>query len=240
MITVLIFYFSATLFNSTVKENYETFQKWSNNISRRFTFLHISSTLRPNDVYISKTELRFYLEGLLVVFICTLIYWFLDPYFAEAWKGIILFISLAIGIVVATYGYDGIQVLISRRFIKVPSIIGMYSLAIPIAVICVVVSRAINFHPGLIYGFVGSYIALTLSNELTAKRNALLVLSGTAVIVTICVLAFFARGFTQNHAFGSWQNIADSILAATVAIGLRGLVFLFCPINKWDMERKRN
>jgi hypothetical protein len=238
IVTVLIFYFSATLFNSTIKENYKTFQNWSSKISERFTFLHISSTSLPDRLYLNKTKLRLYLEGFLVVGICTLIYWFLDPYFAEAWKGIILFISLAIGIIVATYGYDGIQVLISRRLFRVPSIIGMYPLAIPIAVICVLVSRSINFHPGLIYGFVGSYIALTLPNDLTdkrdEKRNAMLVLSGTGVVFIICVLAFFARSPLQNHAVGSWENIADSILAATIAIGLEGLVFLFVPLTFLD------
>ena len=234
IVTVLIFYFSATLFNSTIKENYKTFQNWSSNISKRLTFLHISSTALPNRLNLNKTKLRLYLEGILVVVICTLIYWFLDPYFAEKLKGIILFISLAIGIAIATFGYDGIQVLISRRSFKVPSIIGMYPLAIPIAIICVLVSRAINFHPGLIYGFVGSYIALTISTELTDKRNAILVLCGTGVVFVICVLAFFARGPLQNHAVGSWQNIVDSILAATVAIGLEGLVFLFVPLTFLD------
>jgi len=237
MATVLIFYLSATIFNSSIKENHEIIQRWLNGSLKRFRFLNISASRITGDKSGYKPKLRLYLEQLFVVLLCALIYWFLDPYFTNGLRGIALFISLAMGIALATLCYDGIQVLVSNRRFRVPAKIGIYPMAIPVAAVCVVLSRAIHFHPGIIYGFVGAYTAASVSRRLNDKQEAITILYSTVVILTVSIATFFLREPLYDL---GWQGsnflryLVDDILVATNVVGLEGLVFSFIPLTFLD------
>jgi len=245
ILTVLIFYLAATIFNSTLKENYEIIQGWLRRASKRLRFLSTSGSEMTGDRRGYKPKLRAYLEGTLVVAICALIYWFLNPYFTNGLRGIALFISLALGIAIATYSYDGTQVLVTTRRFHVPAGIRIYPIAIPIAVIFVVLSNAIHFHPGLIYGFVGGYAVLSVSNSKNLDRGqrAITILYGTLAILVISLGAFFFRELLYNLAWREgnfWRYLVEDILVAAIAIGLEGLVFsLAVPLSFLDGGKLR-
>ncbi len=237
ILTVLIFYLAATIFNGTIKENYEIIEGWLRRTPKWLKFLS------PSDSDEHKPKLRAYLEGAFVVAICALIYWFLNPYFTNGPRGIALFIALALGIAITTYSYDGTQVLAATRRFRVPAGIRIYPIAILIAIVFVALSNAINFHPGIIYGFVGAYAALSISQRLDKKQQGLVILYGTLAIIVIALGAFFLRGYLYNLAWGEdnfWWYLVDNILVAAIVIGLEGLAFsLALPLNFLDGGKLR-
>jgi hypothetical protein len=242
--TVLVFYFAATLFNSAVKDNYETIQGWLQRASARLRFRRTSASKTTGDPRVGiKPRIVVYLEGLLVVAICALVYWFLEPYFKNTLKGVALFIALALGIAIATYGYEGTQVLLSARRFRVPAAIRIYWIAIVVAAICVAFSRAIHFHPGLIYGFVGAYAALS-TTKLDNRKQAIMILLGTLVILVVSVSAFYLRELLYNSTWREgdfWRYLVEDILVAAIAIGLEGLVFsLAVPLTFMDGHKLKS
>jgi hypothetical protein len=238
ILTVLIFYLAATVFNSTIKENYEIIQGWLRRASKRLKFLRAPGSEMAGDRRGYKPKLRAYLEGTFVVAICALIYWFLNPYFANGLRGFALFISLALGIAAATFGYDGIQVLVTGRRFHIPAGIRIYPIAILIAIIFVILCNAIHFHPGVIYGFVGAYATLSISQRLDERQQGIAILYGTLVVLAISVATFFLRDILYNLEWrqtGFWRYLVDDILVAGNVIGLEGLVFsLALPLSFLD------
>ena len=244
--TVLVFYLAATVFNSTVKDNYETIQGWLGRASARLRFRRTSTSKTIDDQRAGiKPMIRVFLEAALVAAICALIYIFLDPYFKNALRGSALFLSLFIGITIATLGYEGTQVLMSERRFSVPAAIKIYWIAIVVAGICVGLSKAIHFHPGLIYGFVGAYAALSISKDkrLNKRQQAMTILAGTIVILIVSVSAFFLRELVINQwggeSFG--RMLVEDILVAAIVLGLEGLVFaLAIPVAFMDGGKLRS
>ncbi len=178
--------------------------------------------------------------------VCALIYWFLNPYFTNGLKGISLYISLALGIAIVTLSYDGTQLLVSRRA-GVQGVIRVFPIAILIAIVCVALSRAIQFRPGLIFGFVGAYTAVTSSQmvlkseeEKDVKQRAVAILLGIGVVLIISLTAFFLRGLLYETAWregDAWRYLVEDILVAAFAIGLEGLVFSLVPMDFLDGKR---
>jgi hypothetical protein len=237
LIIVMVFYFAATLFNSTLKENYGTIREWVKKSTGFKPALNKTFAGRLENSYKRKSYLRLYLEGFLVIMVCSLIYSFIYPYFIDGLEkeSVALFLALAVGITISTIGYDGIQVLVSRQRYKVISIIGMYWVVIPIAIIFTLISYYINFHPGLIFGFVGAFIVLTSSEKLDGRKQALLVIWGSLAVLLAVILAFFIRNLIQdqdNSSFG-WI-LLENILVSIQVIGIEGLVFLFIPLKFMD------
>jgi len=244
--TVLVFYIAATVFNSTVKDNYETIQGWLGRASARLRFRKVSTSKTLDDQRAGiKPMIRVFLEAALVAAICALIYMFLDPYFKNALRGSALFLSLFIGITIVTLGYEGTQVLMSERRFSVPAAIKVYWIAIVVAGICVGLSKAIHFHPGLVYGFVGAYAALSISKDkrLNKRQQAMTIMAGTIFILIVSVSAFFLRELVINQwggeSFG--RMLVEDILVAAIAIGLEGLVFaLAIPVAFMDGGKLRS
>ena len=89
-----------------------------------------------------------------------LIYGFLSPDFGLDGRSVIMFMSLLVGLGVVTYLAEGGSVLLSNRRLHVAAEIRIYGAALAIAVVSVVLSRIIDFKPGVLYGFVASAVLL--------------------------------------------------------------------------------
>jgi hypothetical protein len=233
LVTVLLFYFSATLFNNTIKENYNVIQGYFVRFAKQMSFFGIPN-LKTVDAYqIRNQKLPSYIEGLFVVGLCAIIYWFLDPYFTNSLKGISLFIALALGIAIATLCYDGTQVYLSSHKFIVPAAIRVYPLAALIAIVFVIVSKVIDFHPGIIFGFVGAYAAISTSRRLNTRQEGLVIFYGTLVVFIVSIGAFLLRDVLYKFSVesgGFLQYFIDDVLVAGNVIGLEGIVFSLIPI----------
>lgn len=228
--TVLVFYLAATVFNSTIRENYGVIQGWRSRGSTRLRFFRTSYRKVIGGLRrVIGSKWMFSLKLIFVVVVCALIYLKLEPYFINSLRGRSLFTALALGILVATFAYEGTQVLVSGRRFGVPAEIRIYPIAIAIALIFLLISLRINFHPGLIYGFVGAYAALSISKSrgLNTKQRAITIVLGVLAILGVCVAAFFLRELVINQWGGESfaRMLVEDILVAAIAIGLEGLLF---------------
>jgi len=241
--TVLVFYLAATIFNSTIRENYGVIQGWPSRSSARLRFLSMSATKGISSLRsLFGNKRMLYIEWMLVILLCALIYLFLEPYFINFLRHFALFLSLAIGILIATSTYEGTQVLASVRTFRVPAAIRLYPIAILIAAIFVAISRNIHFHPGLIYGFVGAYAALSISKSkrLNTKQRAITIMLGILAVLAVTVAAFFLRELVKHHWGGESfaKMLIEDILVAAIAIGLEGLLFsIALPVTFMDGKR---
>jgi hypothetical protein len=235
LILVLLFYIAATLFNSTLRENYETIHGWMVRPFKRFSKSHNDSKRRAR-----KSVGRFLLEGFGAVFITALLYCFLDSYFTRGISGLMLFIAIAVALSIVTFFYEGVQILFSKYRFGVPATLKIHPIALVLAVVFVIISRAVHFHPGLIFGFVGACVPLVASRHLNKRQYGLSILSSTVLLTVVCILAFLLRtpvseAMAGHESFG-WV-LLDMILAAIFVIGLEGLVFALLPLMFVDGER---
>jgi hypothetical protein len=176
-------------------------------------------------------------SAIATVVICALLYWFLDPYFNSRLTGFALFVAMFLGIGIVTCAYEGSQYLLTRDGFGIPAMMRIYWIAIPVAIVCVVFSRVVNFHPGMIYGFVGGYVALSAANRLEKRQQALVILFGAAILLGVALTAFVLRGYIPNAGGkeeGFWPTLADEILTAVFVIGLEGLAFVLLPLTFMD------
>jgi len=239
---VLLFYFAATLFNSTIKANYETLRGWLSRASGLFKPLIGSVSRRTSGL--KKIRARGYLRILLSVLICALIYCYLDPDFGYNLTGLALFLSFALTIGIVTNCYQGGQSLFGRVLYGIRSRFSIYPIAILIAIAFVVFSRTINFHPGLIYGFVGGYViflgpmkADTADERGEVRKAAIVVLCGALLIISVALLAFYLRTFIPQASEGDrsfWVSLADGVLAGVFVGGVQGLFFSLVPLTFLD------
>lgn len=237
LILVLVLYFTATLFNSTIRENYEIIQGWLRRASTWLSFIGNSVGKWTTRLPGIGAKAGGYLEAVAMVAIFALLYSFLDPYFTHGLGGFALFISLALAIGIVTYGYEGTQVLLSTRRFRVPAGVKIFPIAIAVAAVFVIISRSIDFHPGLIYGFVGAYAALSAGRRLDKRQQAMAVLLGTGVLLVLIVAAFFLRIPIPEEARAGesfWLSVADGILVGVFVIGLEGLLFALVPLTFMD------
>ena len=240
LIFVLVFYFAATLFNGTIRDNLEIIQGGLHRILRPLRSIgrpirnRMSGLPRIKRINLRGTR---YLTGLGTVAICVLIYCFLEPYFYHGLRGLALFISLAIAIGIATYGYEGVQVLLSRRSFRVPARVKIFTIGIAMAVVFVIFSRAFDFHPGLIYGFLGVYVSLSAVRRLNERQQGITILLAALFLIVIVVFAFFLRAFipdVSSNGGNFWLSLADGILVGVFVVGLEGLLFALVPLTFMD------
>jgi hypothetical protein len=137
-------------------------------------------------------------------------------------------VSIVVGSLVAGWAavrYRRARGLGSETFIKaVPS-------GLVIAVICVVISRAIGFRPGYLFGLVGGLAFVAALDRVEAGR-AELVATGVA-------LAAAFVGWLAAIPVGAWANdgdpsvmvqVADSVTAALFIGGIEGLLLGLVPL----------
>ena len=227
---IAIFYFATILFNSTFKENYETIRNWDQRLRRRFRILQ---TIRGKPTKATRKGLV-YLEVALIVVATAIINSIVDPGFGLSIYGLIVFIAMMVASVASTYGYDGIQALITRHTFHIPATVEVYPLAIPLAVVFVFLSRMVHFSPGLIFGFVGAFTVLSSTTTPNKRQRSIGIILGVIVITIIASIAFFIRQMLVTVGEGFWISVADTILVATFVVGLEGLIFGLLPLTFLD------
>jgi hypothetical protein len=232
LLFIIVFYLASTLFNSTIKENYDVLHGWLKSVSG---WLRPISRLAGRTMAPLERGKRFgSVQQLGLVVICALLYSFIDPYFNPDLEGLALFLSLAVAVAVVTYGYEGMQVLVSKRFYQMPATIKAFVFAIMVAIIFVAVSRAIDFHPGLLFGFVGVYALVSPMAKSNKQHDAVPIVIGSLVLIIVSLGAWFLTIPIHELPQGGesfWLSLAKGILIGVFVMGLEGLLFRLVPLN---------
>ncbi len=173
------------------------------------------------------------LGGLALTVLAALILSFTDPQFGFDLASLRLFLACAIGMAVLGLLANVITSVIARRRWNITSVIELEPFGLVIALAGVVLSRMLDFAPGLLIGLV---LGLSLSASASAKDEARAVLVWAGVILGLActgwlVYSLGALGNAPDTFAGALFN--DSV-AAIATEGISGLVIGLLPIGFLD------
>jgi len=165
-----------------------------------------------------------------------LIYTVLEPDFGWNRPTLILLSSVIVGIGFVTYVASGLEAAMTRRVGGVAAAVRPYPAAIAIAAASVVISRALNFQPGVIYGFVAS-CALLAPTEPDARKAGRIALFPTVAVLVLSVGAWLSVGLFRSWAASTGTWLAQALEASAVVIFVGGIEALFIgmiPLSVMD------
>jgi hypothetical protein len=234
---VFLFGLTSEIFNSTIDEHREEVEGWFDGlVGGPLRFLR---PLTRADAFIDGlTETGrsgAVVHGLVILGVIGVVYGFLSTDIGLNEQTLILVASLMAGVGLVTYlNYGGKSLLIRRRH-RAHSMVRMYGTAVGIAAVCVLASRLVGFHPGIVYGFIASTVVLT-PLALEEREEARLVLLPAAVLLAVSLAAWLllipVRAAAVDGAL--LTTLAESILSIVFVGGLEGLLFNLMPIRFMD------
>lgn len=214
--------FPAEILNSTLDENYERI------------FGRLPKAKLP---WLDRMRTRLkrvpVVGGLTLTTLAALILSFADPHFGFDLASIRLFLACAIGMFVLGYAANAVTGLILRRRWSITSVIELQPFGLLVALAGVILSRVLDFAPGLLIGLV---LALSLSASATLKEESRAVLIWAAVILGLAVASWvayslFAGAFSPGTFAGA---LVDDSLVAIATEGVSGLIIGLLPLGFLD------
>jgi len=236
LFVIFAFAFTSTLFNQTLGENRQEIEGW---VGRFFTPLQrLTSRVEPR--HEAMAERQTWVQqaaGPGVILVLTgLIYGFLSPDFGFNTKGVVLFLSLLVGVGAVTYLSKGGQVLFAARRLRLRAGVKLYGAALAIAAGCVLLSRLVDFQPGFLFGFVASYTLLAPA-ALDRKQAGQIVFFPSIALLALSIIAWLLviplREITEGTDAG-WAALPQGAAVAVFVGGLEGLFFSMIPLTFMD------
>ena len=237
LLVVFLFGLTAEIFNSTMDANRdEVHGWWTRLLGGPLAFVggitfsgagmsHLSGTSRIGSV----------VRVLAILALSGLIYGFLSPDFGLNGQSLVLFISLVIGLGFITFYSEGSASRLAKRRFSANASIRLYGTAVLVAILAVIISRAVTFQPGLVYGFIAS--AVIIAPVALAKRDdATLVLVPAFGLLVVSLLAWLMLGPVRVLAADGapLPALGETILAMIVIGGLEGLFVTMIPLRFLD------
>jgi hypothetical protein len=234
---VFLFGLTAEIFNSTMDANRDEVHGWWARLFGRPARALSALTLTGSSLGRLAGIGRLGSIGvvLLVLSLLGLIYGFLSPDFGLNQQSVILFVSLVVGLGFLTYFAEGSSTRLAHRRYSADASIKLYGTAVIVAIVAVVVSRLVDFQPGLLYGFIASAV-IVAPVALARRDDATLVLVPAFGLLVITVLAWMLLGPVRVAAAdGSWPPaLAETILTMIFIGGLEGLFITMLPLRFLD------
>jgi N-acetylneuraminic acid mutarotase len=250
VIFVVLFGFTSTLFNSTLKANrnelielfipvtrrVKSTTKTTVRLLRRLATRVTASLPQPTWLRVGSFRRlrasRLWLETAAIVFVTGFLYAIRDSGFGWSVQGLQLFVAFAVAMTAVTYSYEGTQTLTSSRAYGLPARIRLLPSALAIAVFCILLSRVSGFRPGYVYGFVGGLAFLTAQRPDTARAGRLTLL-GTGCLLVVSLAAWFAAEPLARsvEAGNSGLTVLLRICKAVFLAGLQGVTFRLVPLK---------
>ena len=234
----VIFGLTSTLFNSTLKANRGRIAAGLASLQRRLPRMKrrrgraapaeggrpaIPGMVRP---------VREWLARIGIVLLTALIYCFLQPGFGATLGSLGTFAIFVVTVSVTTFCWEGVQALVGSRRYATPARLKVFLPAIAIAVFCVLVSRALDFRPGILYGFVAGLVFLGgVDPDMRTRARLTLVASASLLVVSLVAwgIAIPLRSAVPGDA--SSLGLPASICLAVFSGGLQGVVFRLVPLD---------
>lgn len=238
IIVLLTFGLTSSLFNSTIKSNREEIDGWIDAATRRVRPIHgaVSGTARvigriPGERFVARP-----VRIMFILALTGLVYGFLSPDFRLDAGGVVLFASIIVGTGFVTFLTEGGgAVLASRRF-HAPASVRLYVAAVLVAIVCVGLSRLMDFQPGLMYGFIASNV-IAVTAVLDLRREAYLILIPTLALLAVSLMAWLLLPFFGPAAGGTgtwWQVLIQAGLVTVFVAGIEGAFYAMIPITFMD------
>ena len=214
--------FPAELLNSTIDENYE----------RLF-----GRVRKPRLPWLSRLRERVkkapFVGGLALTTLAALIFSFSDPLFGFDLASLRLFLACTIGMFLLGYVANALTGTILKRRWSIGSLIELKPAGLVVALLGVVLSRLLDFAPGLLIGLV---LGLSLSASATLREESRSVLIWAGIVLGLSLACWvvysFASGTVAPDTFGG--ALFDDTLVAVTTEGISGLVIGLLPIGYLD------
>ena len=139
----------------------------------------------------------------------------------------------------ATFLYEGGQVLWSSRHYDTPAAMRLYPLAILIAIGSVALTRVTDLHPGIIFGFVTA-AAIFPRGAMTKRERGMIVLVPLLGLMITSTVAFFLidplREFSRDNP-GVWAQLPETIAVSIFVGGAGSALLILLPVTFNDGEK---
>jgi predicted ribosomally synthesized peptide with SipW-like signal peptide len=239
LILLLAIGVTSALFNATLEENRPAIEGWVQRASGsvRTGLAPLLQVARGPVERLPRTGRAAAIGRIALVLVLTaLIYGFLSPDFGLDGRSLIMFVSLMVGLGIVTYIAEGGSVVVSNMRLHALAGVRVYGVALSIAVGSVVISRIVDFKPGVLYGFVASAVLLAPAS-LGRRQRAEVVLLPTLVLLFASLTAWLvlvpirAAGGAET----SWSlGLVEAVAAIVFVAGLEGAFFNMIPIDFMD------
>ena len=238
LITLLV---ATTVFNSTLEENAAEIDTLVKKVSGNSRVAPIAATMG----WLSAEEaggtsfLFSLIKPGLIVLISATIYALLDPGFGLNNETLVLVASLVASIAMATFLYEGGQVLWSSKRYDTPAAMRVYPVAILIALGCVALTRVTSLHPGIIFGFVTA-AAIFPRTAMSKREEGMIILVPLVGLMLVSVVAFLLidplRQYSQDNP-GVWATLPETIAIALFVGGAESAILTLLPITFNDGQK---
>jgi len=228
LLLVLLLMFPSQLFNSTLEENYEEIKGW---------FGFAAPATRRAKAGLRKV-MRSWMGFGLVAVVTALLYGLLDPEFGGNPQSLSLLLGVVGAIVIVTAAAELFSSLYIRRSARTMTYLKVFPGALMVAVLCVGVSRLVDFQPGYLYGLVaGVAFRGKLDPRQEGKSAAISALAVLAV--SIAAWAAWVPVNRSAQAPGAEFGVIalEALLVAVFVSGLEGLLFGLVPMRFLDGQK---
>jgi hypothetical protein len=222
-VTVWVF-FSSVLFNQTLQENRSEIEGWVRRAKPRIPLKKVKAP--------SLQKSRMITLGA-VLLGTGLVYGFLEPSFGFNRPSLLLFSSVIIGVGLVGLFFAGLEAWIRRkRDPGADAVISPFPLALGIGALCVLASRILDLHPGVMYGFAASCVVAgsTDASRVEGRVQAVTVTACIALSVGCWLLLGPARALPDGWPSQLLQSVAVIVFVG----GMEGLLIDLMPLEAMD------
>lgn len=226
--SLLLLLFSATLFNQTLQEHRPEVEA---------KMARLMGPLRGFARALHRGGLAWQSASWVGVLLVTGgLYSLLDPDLAWDAPSGVLFLSVILGVGLLTFLYSGLEAHMTERLFAVPAAVRVYAPCLVIVGASVALSRAIDFQPGLVYGFVASCVVLRETHVGEHEQGRVNVVPVTAaLVVSVGAWLLVSPIRSANADGGNWLlALLEAVAVMTFVGGVEGLFFNMVPLSVMD------
>jgi hypothetical protein len=228
-VLVLLLVFPSQLFNSTWDEHHER-------ITAALPWLRRPDREAPTDqadaAVAGGTSAGTFGKFLVVAVASAVLGGFLDPAFGLDAKSLALVVGVLLALLLGTV-VSGLAGRAYRRMRELPVDSGWKSVPAGLAIgaVCVIVSRAVDFRPGYLYGLVGGIAFAAALDQRDTGRSELIGLGAGLGVAVVAWLGFVPVSDAANDGGGFPIQVLDALLASLFIGGVEGALFSLIPVR---------
>jgi len=238
IIVVITFGLTSSLFNSTIKSNRDDIDGLLAAGAQRMRPVRAAGQ-RIRAAVDHVPGRRFVARPIrvaLILGVTGVVYGFLSPDFGLDASSVLLFVSIIVGVGFVTFLTEGGGALLASRRMRAPASVRLYVAAVVVAIVCVGLTRLMDFQPGILYGFVASSVFLG-TVVLDRRQSAALVIVPALALLAASLLAWALIPAVRPAAGTDgpwWIVIAQAALVTIFVAGIEGLFYAMIPITFMD------
>jgi hypothetical protein len=236
-VMLMLILFTAQVFNETLEENKRLIEGWLKNaLAPILRFRALWTRKLPQLEGTAYVEAVFW--PLTIIGLTVMIYSSAEPNFGFNTKSLIVVASLFVCVSLLTYIHEGGKAFMARRH---GAIMGVrpYPFAILLAIVNVVIARALDFGPGVLYGFAGQAVFLQ-AHRLRADDRGRIAFWPFVVLLGISATAYLLvtpLRSIDNNGKSPIPVFFEGVAVALAVGGLQTIFFSLIPLRFLDGER---